>query len=196
MIIKGDGYTFNTKTRKLEFGKKVCWNCTGTGKVKKFSSCSKYGQTVTKYEGRKCPECGAKNKGSHSVRMSFEIVECHTCKGTGQEKTNHYSSLDLSPIADTFKLVLFNGKKTFNDSYLGLGNFAGVTGYTAGEYSTAEQIMEHMKSSSGRAFKHVQAGNLVCEDGSVPDTIYVKVSGGGSVYTAMLVGTKFGRKAG
>jgi len=198
MIIKGDGYTFNTETRKLEFVERECHSCHGVGKVKNYPACPHYGKTVTKFEGRKCPHCGSKNKHSHG-RMHDEngnqvvvMVNCHWCKD-GIETPNMYTSLDFTPIAHTFKLELFDGKKTFNDSYLGVGNFCGATGYTYGKYSTVEGVMEDMLGA-GRAFKHSQAGNLVCEDGTVPDTIWVKVSNNGSSYTAMLIGTKFGRK--
>lgn len=194
-IIQGEGYTFNTETRKIEFGKRHCWQCDGTGEYKKFSSCSKYGRPVNKFAGRVCPECGSKNKHSHSVRMSFEIVECHRCNGTGQEQMNLFSSLDFTPIQDQFVYELFVGKMTFNDQYIGLGNISGFgcQGYDKGRFATVEACVDYAtgKTSSSSAFHHLQAGNLCNEDGYVPEKIYIKTNGYG--FTGMIIGAKFGR---
>lgn len=199
-IIQGEGYTFNTETRKIEFGEKVCWNCKGEGKVNRYPACVHYGKVVNRFPNRKCPMCGSKNKHSHGRKMIngkqvVEVHECHTCNGTGMEKTNLYSSLDFTPIQDQFVYELFVGKMTFNDQYLGLGNISGFgcQGYDKGRFATVEACVDYAtgKTSSNSAFDYLQAGNLCNENGYVPEKIYIKTNGYG--FTGMIIGAKFGR---
>ena len=196
--IIASGYTFDPSTRKLTFQPRPCTahGCVD-GKTKTYPSCPNYGKPVNKHIGRKCPICGAKNKNSHGRLPDAEgnptvkWTTCYTCEGTGIETPNFYTSLDLTALIPTFEFVIFAGRKTFNDEYLGLGNFGGVTGYTAGAYATLDQCVAHMTREKYNSFDYTQAGNLVGEDGIVPDTIYIKTNGYG--YTSMLAGTKFGR---
>lgn len=197
--IKGNGYTFNTETRELTFVSRPCKShgCTD-GKVKNYPSCPHYGKVVNKFQNRRCPVCGCKNKNSHGRLPDADgnptvvMVDCYTCKGTGTETPNHYTTLDFHIIAEHFKWEIFKGRQTFNDAYLGIGNVGGIQGYTEGKYSTVEQCKAEFEAGSMGGFNS-QAGNFVSEDGKISDAIYFKTYGNGCGFTAMIEGAKFGR---
>lgn len=193
--ILGNGFEYDTDTRKVSFRAVQCWNCKGAGIVERGISCPKNWQTVRKYGG-KCPDCGSKNQHNHKLIGSHEIV-CDTCNGTGVDKNNNYDNLDLSVLVDYIKVsVIDNAQRrmTFNESYLGFGIVAGCTDY--GAYRERANKMggdlvayftAKMKEDFARRF--TQAGNLVSKDGYLATdlVIFTASSGWSAVSTGEIL---------
>lgn len=194
---KFDGYTFDTESGKVTFTEVTCNGCQGTGQVEQGILCPNKWKPVNKFEGRKCPHCGAKNKNSHKV-IGRKIVTCGRCDGTGRELQGFSDGLDFAELLQGVKIAVIAGKQDFNEAYLGRGLVAGVTDY--GRYLQATQaenateinvraIVEYVRAKLAEK-NYIQAGDVISESGDFMKYALLKLTRSG--WHLYGIGTKYG----
>lgn len=195
MIKTFDGYTYDTETRQVTFTQRTCTSCNGTRKVERGISCPHNHKTVTKYPGRVCPDCGAKNQYSHKM-IGTKVIECPNCNGTGIENTNAYDHLNAGELASEIELVTMAGLhgSTFNEGYLGIGIIAGVTDY--GRYLDESKkdftkILEIVRREMVEDLNRRQMISILTEDGKLIEKALLKMNADG--WHVYAIGTKSSR---
>lgn len=164
---------------KMIFDEVICWDCKGTKQVKRYTLCPHNTKAVTQFPGRKCPQCGSKNRYSHQSIGDY-MTDCKICNTTGKIMENLYSHISKEQWAilqSSFKWTVerVNRGPTFNEEYLGLGYLYGCTDYGRTTALTDEQILAKVPFDGVPC----QLIAWVKSDGTVPSELIIKVNRSG-----------------
>lgn len=148
---------------KIENGKLIleaviCWDCNGTREVVRHDPCPYNWRPVNIHPGRVCPKCGAKNKHSHQSIGSHK-EQCVRCDSNGMMMETLYdrpTNADWAKMYPQFRFEIVSANRCadFNESFLGLGIFGGITDYRDWRGATPDAVKaeldEHIGTSMGR----------------------------------------------
>lgn len=143
---------------KIENGKLIleqvtCWDCDGKKEVTRHDLCPYNYRPVNMHPGRVCPKCGAKNKHSHQTIGSHK-EPCHTCNAQGVRMETLYdrpSKEAWAKMYPQFRFHIVSGNRggNFNEQYLGLGLFGGLTDYRDWTGATPDEVKAEMDEHIG-----------------------------------------------
>lgn len=91
---------------QIEYELVQCWNCNGTGIVKKFEDCP---LNNIKMKGKTCPHCQTKNKYHHSIEKG--LTYCYVCQGKRRIWEDKFTGASMevrSYIADHLEYTILN----------------------------------------------------------------------------------------
>jgi len=167
---------------KIKYEYRTCWNCEGKKEVTRYKQCPDY---YKKMYGKTCVHCGSKSKNSHTTILKNPeyIITCPNCNGQGIRLENSCDSMTKAERINWFENVTFqfveNQEKTFNDSYIGMGNLCGTTDYK--DHRQDRGIIEKIKNRllNDCILQYIK----IIKDGKLANVVYCKGQLGG--YTAI-----------
>jgi len=164
---------------KIKYEYRTCWDCEGKKTVVRNRLCPNWGKKTYR---KKCPVCGGIGKNGHKTIGQYTKV-CDTCNGEGVRLENSCDSMTKAERINWLENVTFkfveNQKKTFNDSYIGIGNLCGITDYT--DHRHDKGIVEKIKSQllNDTTLQYTK----IIKNGKLCNVVYCKGQYGG--YTAV-----------
>lgn len=170
----------------LIFEQVPCWDCEGNKVVTRYTICPNNGKSVIRFPGRQCPHCKAKTKWNHQTTGSYQ-TGCTVCNGEGTRMENEYDMVTQelwNQWVPSFKWSVsrVNRGGTFNEQYLGIGVFMGMTDYGRTKSKSDEQILKDVpfESHPGQPISWLRKGSLV-----IPSEMVIQVRDDG--YTVYAV---------
>lgn len=166
------------ENEKIKYENRTCWDCEGKKIVTRYKFCP---DSYKKMYGKTCIHCGSKSKHSHTAILKNPeyIITCPTCNGQGIRLENSCDSMSENERINWLKNVTFeflnNQKKTFNDSYIGIGNICGMTDYK--DHRQDKNIIELIKKQilNDSMLQYTK----IIKNGKLANVIYCKGQLGG-----------------
>ena len=160
---------------KIIYEYRICWDCEGKKEVIRHKLCENWGKKTYR---KKCPICGGRGRNGHKTTGQYTKI-CQTCQGRGIRLENNCDTMNKEEIQNWLENVSFkfleNQKKTFNDSYIGIGNIVGLTDYI--DHRHDKSIVEKIKQDilKGSLLQYIK----IIKNGKLANVIYCKGQNGG-----------------
>lgn len=143
---------------KLIFEKVPCNMCEATGKTQRGIYCKFHNKPMY---GKTCA-CGSRNKFSHKI-VSYEIVECMFCNGTGTAQEDKFTRLPTQLIDTLIEKITFSFRAP-DIQNIPLDSRFIADCYSSNSFAGSQDYIDHTKSSSdlllAKVLKQVRGGYI------------------------------------
>ena len=152
--------------RVVTLEKRECFSCNGEGKKKELKRCPRCERNQ---HGKACQHCGSKSKYSHRFLDTGQMIECSSCKGTGQvdEGTCDYIPNELLvEIYNITPIIIYRqpGRAlSWSEEHMGLGCLYSCVDYGRSHKLPDGALLDDVKSHSVQLTKIAKDGVSLCD---------------------------------